>query len=173
MYKKIYILIFIFLTFILNSLDLTDGYKDIKLGMSKSQVEELLKNSPDFIPQREEILSIRIEPDTEIITVEGTTFIEIAYFHFNKDKLFQIFLKINEKKIGYYILLKRFTDKFGKPSGLEPKSAFWQNSNVKIVIEKPCTLKYIYLPIWNELTKTDDKLKNYIEQAREDFINNL
>lgn len=173
MYKNLYIAFFICFSFILNAIDLTDGYKEIKLGMSRKEVEEILKKSPDFIPQREELLSVRIEPDTEIITVEGVTFIEIGYFHFNNDKLFQIFLKINEKKIGYYVLLKRFTDKFGKPSNLEPKRAFWENSNTRIVIEKPCTLKYIYLPVWNDLLKKDDKLKNYIEQAREDFINNL
>lgn len=169
---SIYIIIIIFI-YKLESLDLFKGYKDFKLGMSKSEVEEMLKKSEDFIPIKEEILSVRIEPDTQIIAIEGTTFIDIAYFHFNNDRLFQIFLKINDKKIGYYILLKRFTEKFGNPSYLEPKRVFWQNEEVKIVIEKPCSLKYIYLPIWNELLKKDDKLKNYEEQGREIFIENL
>jgi len=173
MFKKIFIILLIYINFLLTAQNLSNGYKDIKLGMSKSEVEDLLKKSPDFIPLKEEVLSIRIEPDTEIITVEGANFIEIAYFHFNNDKLFQIFLKINEKKIGYYLLLKKFTDKFGKPAKLEPKRAFWENQDIRIVIEKPCSLKYIYLPIWNTLLKKEDKLKNYIQEGRDSFLDQL
>ncbi|OHD10099.1 MAG: hypothetical protein A2Z98_09060, partial [Spirochaetes bacterium GWB1_27_13] len=125
MYKIFFAFFILFLPFNLFSQKLSNGFKDFKLGMSKEQVSNLLKKSFDFDAKREEILSIRLEPDTEIITADGMGFIQIGYFHFNKDKLFQIFLKIDEKKIGYYLLLKNNTERFGNPKRLDPKSASW------------------------------------------------
>ena len=152
---------------------LSDGYKDIKLGMSKKEVSDLLKKSLEFDAKREEILSIRIDPDSEIITAKGLGFINVAYFHFNKDRLFQIFIKLNEKKIDYYSLLKTNTNKYGNPKNLEPTRASWEDSKVKIVIEKPSTIKYLFLSIWNELLKNDNTSDDLNLKLRNTFLENL
>ena len=172
--KHFYFLFFIlFFSFSFYSQVLSEGYKEIKLGMVMTEVESLIKSSPEFYSGREEVLSIRLEPDTQIITAEGTGFIKIAYFHFNEDKLFQIFLILSEKKIGYYTLLKRLTTKFGTPSDLDPLRAYWQNATVKIVIEKPCTIKYLYLPIWNTLLDNNLDERKILDKIREDFVDDL
>jgi hypothetical protein len=161
------------LAFPINCKDLSKGYKDILLGMSKTQVEDILKKDPDFKASKQEILTVRIEPDKEIISSEGNGYIKNGYFHFLNDKLFQIFLVLDEKKIGYYLLLKNNTDKFGKPQKLDPKSATWLDNEVSIVIEKSCTIKYFYLPIWNDLIKKDQSADDIIIKTRNDFVNDL
>jgi hypothetical protein len=173
MHKLLFCLFTFFLVFSLHSKELSDGYKDIKLGMSKSEVVDRMKKSVEFRQKNDEVLSIRIDPDSEILTYEGLGFVEIGYFHFHNDKLFQILLKFDEKKIGYYLLLKNSTEKFGKPNSLDPKSAAWRNDNVSIVIEKPCTMKYFYLPVWNELIKKDQTPDDIILKNRTDFVNDL
>lgn len=177
---SIHFLIKIFLIFITISVfsadnavkKLSPGYKEIKLGMSKDEVTKIINNDSDFSPLKEEILTVRLEPDTEIITTEGLGFIELGYFHFHNDKLFQILLKISESKIGYYTLLKTLTEKFGQPKALSPKRAFWEDENVKIIIEKPCTIKYQYLPIWKELAKKDD-IEAVTKMIRDQFLKNF
>jgi hypothetical protein len=172
--RKLFFTIISFLT--LSSVfsnELSKGYKDILLGMSKTQVQDNLKKNPDFKSGKEEILTVRIDPDKEIISTEGTGYIKNAYFHFFNDKLFQIFLTLDEKKIGYYLLLKNNTEKFGTPQKLDPKSASWQNNEVMIVIEKTCTIKYFYLPIWNDLIKKDQSSDDIILKTRNDFVNGL
>lgn len=172
--NKIYPVFFILLiSSLLFSADLSKGYKGITLGMSKQQVQDNLKTNPDFRGDREEILTVRIEPDKEIISTEGTGYIKNGYFHFYNDKLFQIFLVLDEKKIGYYLLLKNNTEKFGKPSKLDPKSATWQDNEVRIVIEKDCTVKYFYLPVWDDLVKKDRSSDDVVVKTRNDFVNGL
>ncbi|HOV12771.1 MAG TPA: hypothetical protein PK771_00640 [Spirochaetota bacterium] len=174
MHKHIIFLFFLSISFYnLFPLELTDGYKDIKLGMSKEEVSNLLKKSFEFDAKREEVLSIRLEPDTEIITAKGFGFINVGYFHFNKDKLFQIFIKLNEKKIDYYALLKNNTNKYGNPKTLDPERAIWENSKTKIVIEKPATIKYLFLPVWNELIKKDHSTDDLNLEMRNKFLENL
>ena len=101
--KFLFIMFFLFIAYSFSCVEpLSDGYKDIKLGMTKTQVQSILEKSIEFNFKREEILSFRLEPDTEIISTEGFNYIISAYFHFNHDKLFQIILKLSESKTGYY-----------------------------------------------------------------------
>jgi hypothetical protein len=86
--------IIIILFLILSFEPLSDGYKDIKLGMTQDQVKELLKKSIEFDTKKEEVLSTRLEPDTDIISAQGISFIKYAYFHFDHDSLFQQFGKM-------------------------------------------------------------------------------
>lgn len=174
MFKKAYFL-FIFCLFVEASfsLDLNSGYKDIKLGMSKDQVSGLLKKSVDFDAQREEVLSIRLEPDSEIISAKGRGYINRAYFHFSKGVLFQIFMLFDHKKIDYYSLLKNNTKKYGNPQNFDPESSSWENKEIKIVIEKPSSIKYLFLPIWNDLIKKDSSPDDLNLEMRNKFIDNL
>ena len=72
MVKKILIVLFIFSIYYVNSVEpLSDGYRDFKLGMTQEEVKKILEHSIDFRFKREEILSFRMEPDTEIISTEG------------------------------------------------------------------------------------------------------
>ena len=162
-----------FVSFIYGIEPLSEGYKDIKLGITQDEAKNILKQSRDFNLKREEILTIRLEPDTEILSTEGFGFINFAYFHFHQDKLFQILLKIDKNRIGYYLLLKKMSTRFGSPSKFSPKRATWQNDKVRIAIEKPCTIKYIYLPIWNNLVKNDLSSDHILDSIREKFVDDL
>ncbi len=172
-------LFFVFLMiFIINGLTysqepLSDGYKNIKLGMSKEEVQNILMKSIEFNYKKEEILTFRLEPDTDIISTEGYGYIINAYFHFHQDQLFQIILKISEDKIGYYYILKNFTTRFGKSTNLSPTRSIWDNEKIRIVLEKPCTLKYVYLPVWNGLLKEDVTSDNILELNRQKFVDDL
>ena len=167
------IIVIFFVSFLFGVENLSDGYKEIKLGMNKEVVRNILKKSRDFSMKKEELLTIRIQPDTEIISTEGLGFILLAYFHFHHDQLFQIFLKINENKIGYYFFLKKLSARFGAPSKFSPKKSIWENERVRIIIEKPCNLKYIYLPVWNGLVTSDLTSDSVLDSVREKFVNDL
>jgi hypothetical protein len=173
-YKFIAIIIFFLMIFPLFSIEnLSQGYNGILLGMKKDDVKKILENSKDFNAKKEETLSMRLQPDTDIISTEGLGFINFAYFHFYKDQLYQIYFLISEEKIGYYYLLKRLTQRFGPPQNFNPKKAGWSNNNVQIIAEKPCTLKYIYVPIWNDLIKKDQTSDTVLEVQRDKFIDGL
>lgn len=173
-YKFFIYILFIFIILPIYPLEnISEGYNGIMLGMKKDVVNKLLENSKEFNLKKEEILNMRLQPDTDIISTEGLSFINYAYFHFYKDELYQIFFLLSEEKIGYYHLLKRLTERFGQPITFSPKKASWSNNKVQIIIEKPCSIKYILVPVWNGLITKDQTSDTVLEKQREKFIDGL
>ena len=159
--------------------ELPNGYKKYSFGMSMDEVKDAIKEDSLLKNVREEVLSVRIQPDKQILTVYGDRrnggYVEKAYFQFNEDKLFYIYLQLSEKKVGYYSLLKSMTDKYGNATNLEPKKASWENDSVRIQIEKPCILKYTDIKTWDSLSSTEAEMEaRKVEKIeREKFLEDL
>ena len=179
MKKKLILVFIIFNCYILLSANIESGYKDIKFNMSKDSVIELIKKSDEFDNKKDEAIIIRFEPDTEIITAFGKidkntrSFIKKGFFHFSDDKLYLINLNMDEKRIGYYNLLKHYTDKYGKPVSLDPNNVIWEDSNTRIILEKKSTVKFIDINKWNELLKQEREQEDKERETRENFIKNM
>lgn len=177
-------IIFLSVCFLITSMlifadELPNGYKTYSFGMSMDEVKSTIKDDNLLQNVREEILSLRIEPDKQILTVYGDRknggYVEKAYFHFNDNKLFHIYLQLSSTKVGYYSLLKRMTEKYGNASNLKPEKANWENDSVRIQIEKPCILKYTDVKTWNSLSSTEEEMEARKNEKiqREKFLEDL
>ena len=154
---------------------LSNGYKEIKLGMSMDEVKKKLRYSAEFAPEHIEAVQTRMEPDVKTITAEGVNpqsgLIKLGYFFFDDDDhLAAITIKINESKISYYSILKRFTEKYGNPNEFEPDRAIWSDDQTRIILEKPCELKYQSADYNSGSKPNTDILYN---KLRDKFIDDL
>ena len=171
----LFLLTFAFSSFCADKSDLSNGYKEIKLGMSMDEVKKKIKYSAEFAPERIEAVQTRMQPDVKTLTAEGVNpqngLIKLGYFFFDDDdKLAAITIKINESKISYYSILKRFTEKYGNPDEFEPARATWANDETRIILEKPCELKYQSVDYNSDPKKNTDILYN---KLRDKFIDEL
>ncbi len=171
--RSLLIKFFLLYSVVLNSQEFAEGYKEIKLGMNIETVRGLISSMNDFLPIRDEILQIRIEPDKQILTTQGLNFVNKGYFHFHDDSLYQILIKFNSTKIGYYNLLKNLTEKYGKPIALTPKKASWENEKIRITIEKPSTIKYTDKLIWESIIGNNNTNDPNFIILRDEFLDNL
>ena len=179
--RKIIISVLFLFAFILTAFcsdgnaKLSNGYKEIKLGMSMDQVRKKLRFSAEFAPEHIEAVQTRMEPDARTLTASGvnpmTGLVKIGYFFFDEDDhLAAITIKINEDKISYYSILKRFTEKYGNPDEFEPDRAIWADDETRIILEKPCELKYQSIDYNSDQKKNTDILYN---KLRDKFIDDL
>ena len=150
-YKLFFLCFILNLTFIVFADDdhqqISNGYKEFKLGMNRDEVKKKLKYSAEFAPEHIEAVQTRLEPDSHTLTADGVDpingLVKIAYFYFDDDdKLCQIFVKINEKKVSYQKILKKFNTKYGNPTSFDPQRAIWSDEETILTLEKPCILKY-------------------------------
>jgi hypothetical protein len=148
------------------------SFRGIQIGMPIEQVKDLLKKDsyfnyrgdPDvyFLPAREQTL----------IECSGNSFIKRAYFQFVDRKLFAMILDLYEDKVDFYTLLSSFQEKYGPYVSFTPLAVTWEKNNVRLSLEKPLTVKYIDIAVFNRLkeagiaghTEEEKVLKDFLEE---------
>jgi len=161
------ILMLIFLNFAyaqeITNQDLPEGFQDINIGISYKEVTDKLENNDSFLYKKEDV--IYESRQKNIISTLGKGFIKNAIFQFNEDKLINIILYINDDKIDFYTLKKDFLNKWGNPIQVNPNYNIWEDDTTRIILEKPLTIRYIDLTIFE-----DDPKEDIIQESKDDFL---
>lgn len=177
--KKIFSFIAIFfVSFKLISIELPDGYKNIKLGMNLEETKtELLKNSEfgykgdrdvSLIPGKQQTL---IETDAE--KKSGSTFLRRCWFQFYNDYLYTITININPEKMDYYTIFTTLKNKYGEPTSINPQYSCWKNDEVTLYLEKELTIKYISNEVVESLQNSSNIQKSSEEITQKMFLDEL
>lgn len=149
---------------------LPTSFRGIALGMDLESVKENLMADTIFGYRGDRDISLLTVPNRSSIETLGSSFISRAWFQFYEESLYTISLKLNTDKIDYYSIYSHFVKKYGEPLDINPKRAIWENENTRITIERPLSVKYLDLKIFNSLLDTAQIEKTKSEQNRENFI---
>ena len=178
-----YAIIIIYLTFSLvlfakvdegaeqKSEELPSSFHEITLGMGIEDVKELLKNDSSFVYRGERDVSLLLNQKRSLIESEGLYFLKRGFFQFYNERLYTIIVQMNPENIDYYSLYSSLVDKYGEPGLVDQKKALWENDRVRLVLERPLTVKYIDTAVFNEILASKTKKKALSDEVRERFIN--
>ncbi len=149
---------------------LPSSYRNIQLGASLETVKTELQNDPVFGYRGEKDVSLLLTKNTSLIETCGSFFIARAWFQFYNENLYTMIFKLNTDAIDYYSVYSQFCEKYGEPVSLNPKRSIWENETIRLVIERPLTVKYIDLTVFNEILDTSRTKKTKTETNRKNFI---
>ena len=138
--------------------------------MSLETVKDALKADAIFGYRGERDFSLLAAPNRSLIETQGSAFIERAWFQFNEESLYTITLKLNTAKVDHYSIYKHFCEKYGEPLDINPHRAIWENETVRITIEKPLTVKYLDLSVFNSMLEKSQTETAKSEKNREAFV---
>jgi len=147
------------------------GFRDIVLGMTLEEAKDALKEDVYFNYRGDPDVSLLRKPNETVIECEGAVYISRAYFQFFNRALYIINLSLNTDEVDYYSMYTALTEKYGDPDSLDPQSAAWENENILLSLEKPCTVKYIDKVVFQQLLEEAAIEKSVLSVGREDFIN--
>lgn len=153
--------------------ELPQGYRKIMLGMDMESTKAALKEDSVFGYRGERYLSILAGKNRSLIETEGSSNIKRSWFQFYEEKLYIIIIQMDTDKISYYDVYSALCNKYGEPDTLDPKRSIWKNDKTAMILERPLALKYIDLPVFNELLEKSKTDKAYTDILREEFINEL
>lgn len=170
------VLLILFTAFISTSLfcqelDLPMGFRDIKVGLTMDEAKIVIENDGYFKYQGDPDVSMLLTDNRSIIESRGNFYIENGYFQFYEETLYTITLVLDPLEIDYHTMFTTLTKKYGKYNSLSPSKVLWENDKIRISLEKPLTVKYVGLGIYNALIEEDTTQKAIQEKLREDFIN--
>jgi hypothetical protein len=146
---------------------LPDGFRELKLGMPLEAAKQELKSDGYFYYRGEPDVSLLSQPNRTVIETEGVTFIEKAFFQFHEKALYIIILRLNDAKIDYYTMYTTLKEKYGPSDSLDPNQEVWENTAVRLSLERPLQVKYIDVDVFNSLTreqKADESMEHILRR---------
>lgn len=132
---------------------LNPGFDVFRLGMSLVELKDALKRSSFLLYSGEPDATLLDRPNTNLIDVPGVGFVSRGVFQVIDGKLYSISLELNPEKVSYFDVYTQLTKKYGDPTALDPSSARWENPSVRMSLEKPLTVKYIDMPVFQRIEK--------------------
>ena len=150
--------------------NLPRGFHGIELGMELEQVKELLLKDELFYYRGDPDVSFLPMPKQTLIECPGNTYISRAYFQFDQKKLFIMILSLNIKEVDYFSMFTALSEKYGSPTYLDPSAAVWNSEQIRLSLEKPLSVKYIHLPVFNQLRNQGKAEEGTLEYYRKEFL---
>ncbi|MCL2706112.1 MAG: hypothetical protein FWE72_07895 [Spirochaetaceae bacterium] len=147
------------------------GFMDITLGMEINDVKEKLKENSYFNYRGDPDVSMLMTRSQQLIECSGFSFIEKGYFQFYEGKLFIITLVLNTERIDFYTMHTNFEEKYSKPTRVDPKGVYWENSEVNLYLEKPLSVKYMDRKVLDKLASERKEVEDRSGKIKEDFLN--
>jgi hypothetical protein len=147
------------------------GFQDILLGMPLDALKTTLEKSPYFNYRGGPDVSLAPLSKEPIIQTAGVHFVNNGIFQFHNGRLYTIIIDLNQKLLDFYTMFTRLSDKYGEPTSLSPSEVVWENSQVRMSLEKPLTIKYIDRVVFDQLKEAGKAQQSLQELSRQDFIN--
>ena len=149
---------------------LNPGFDAFRLGMSLAELKDALKNNTFFLYSGEPDVTLLDRPNTNLIDVPGMSFFSRGVFQIIDGKLYSISLELNPEKVSYFDVYTQLTKKYGNPTALDPSSARWENATVRMSLEKPLTVKYIDMPVFQRIQKEGRAQQALEALTRDQFL---
>ncbi len=149
---------------------LPDGFGAFHLGMNLQDLKSALKGDASFQYSGEPDVTLLSQPNTNLIDVPGQTYFSRGVFQIVDGKLYSIVLELNLDELDYFTMYSTLTKKYGPPTALDPSSARWENPSVRMSLEKPATVKYLDMAVFQKLQKESRTQKALQALTRDKFL---
>ncbi|GHV89390.1 hypothetical protein AGMMS50267_17500 [Spirochaetia bacterium] len=138
---------------------------ELKTALTEDQMLFQFRGDRDvsFLPKREESL----------IETTGLSFIRRAFFQLREGRLFIMAFNLDPRLVDHYSVYTSFVKKYGEPAILTPQEAVWESGEVRLALERPLTVKYIDLQVFNGIIAESETLKSTELELRERFLNDF
>lgn len=146
------------------------SFRGLELGMSMEAVKAVLAADGMFSYRGDADVSLLARPNESLIEVSGLSFVRRAFFQFHEDRLFVMILVLNEKEMDHYSVFTSLSEKYGKPQSLSPSESVWTDGATRLSVERPLSVKYIDLAVFDQLKAAGEAEQSYEELLRSDFL---
>ena len=149
---------------------LPTGFSSVELGMGVDAVKERLREDPNFIYRGDPDVTLTPDREQQLIEVEGTLFVDRAFFQFEEEELYIVILQLNRSRLDYFTMYTELEGKYGEPAVFDPSQVVWESEDVRMSLEKPLTVKYVSRPVFESLLAAGEMERSQRDLSREDFL---
>lgn len=133
------------------SQELPRVFRKLTLGMGLDELKNALLDDGLFAFRGDSDVSFLPIKEENLVETTGLSFIRRAFFQLREGKVFIMAFSMDTSMTDYYSVFTTFIKKYGEPKSLNPHEAVWENGATRVSIERPLTVKYIDLEVFNAI----------------------
>jgi hypothetical protein len=133
--------------------------------MGLEDLKTALQNDGAFYFRGDRDVSFLPSREQSLVETTGFSFIRRAFFQLREGTLFIMAFSLDPELIDHDSVFTALVKKYGEPAFLDPKQAVWESAETRIAIERPLTVKYIDLGIFNQIIE-----ESSVEESGEVFL---
>jgi hypothetical protein len=149
------------------------SFRGLRLGMTLDELKAALLSDGTFDFRDDRDVSYLPSSGESIIECGGSLAVRRSFFQLSDGKLFIMAFVLNADKVDHYGVFTTLSEKYGPPSNMDPRTAQWEGEAVRLVLERPLTLKYIDKLTFDALVKNDFDQKAPQRLIRQGFLDEL
>ncbi|QQO11188.1 hypothetical protein [Breznakiella homolactica] len=150
--------------------ELPRSFRGISLGMDLDALKDALTRDSYFHFRGDRDVSFLPNREQTLIDTVGFSFIRRAYFQLRDGAVFIMAFTLDPNLIDHYSVFTAFTQKYGEPEQLDPKQAVWVSGTTRVSIERPLTVKYIDMPVFNDIIEESSVRESGEVYLRQEFL---
>ncbi|MDR1429879.1 MAG: hypothetical protein LBI85_06275 [Spirochaetaceae bacterium] len=149
------------------------SFRRIVLGMDLDGLKDALSRDDYFYFRGDRDVSLLPTRNETLIDTTGFSFIRRAYFQLKDGAVFIMAFTLDPEMLDHYSVFTSFVRKYGEPGILDPKQAVWTSGQTRVSIERPLTVKYIDLGVFNELVNESEVRESSEVYRRQEFLDSF
>jgi len=153
--------------------ELPKSYRAFSLGMNLEDLRKALSADEFFAFRGDRDVSLLPLSEQTLVETTGLSFIKRAFFQLKEGKVFIMAFTLNTDKIDHYSVFTTLVQKYGEPKELNPREAVWLSETVRLSLERPLTVKYIDLQVFNNIIEASTVKESKEAILRREFLNDF
>jgi hypothetical protein len=153
--------------------DLPRVFREISLGMGLEDLKAALERDDLFLFRGDRDVSFLPLREQNLIETTGLSFVKRAFFQLQEGALFIMAFTLDPRRVDHYSVFTSLVKKYGEPDSLDPRQAVWESEDTRLAIERPLTIKYIDMRVFNRIVE-DSRVRESREVfQRAEFLDEL
>ncbi|MDR0998791.1 MAG: hypothetical protein LBL70_06960 [Treponema sp.] len=145
-------------------------FREISLGMSLEDLKAALQRDQLFSFRGDRDVSLLPAGDQSLVETTGLSFVKRAFFQLREGRLFIMAFTLNSDLVDHYSVFTSLTEKYGQPGLLSPRQAVWEREGTRLALERPLTVKYIDLEVFNSIIGESRTVESREIRRRQEFL---
>jgi hypothetical protein len=127
------------------------SFRQLNLGMSLDELKEALAADGLFAFRGDRDVSFLPVKEENLVETTGLSFVRRAFFQLRDGRVFIMAFSLDPDMVDHYSVFTTLREKYGDPGSLDPRQAVWENSQTRVSIERPLTVKYIDMDVFSRI----------------------
>ena len=128
-------------------------FRGLFLGMDLDSLKENLVNDDLFTFRGDRDVSWLPIREETLVETTGLSYISRAYFQLVEEEVYLMSFTLNPRLMDHYSVFTSFLRRYGEPLYISPSESVWENEYTRVSIERPLTIKYIDMTVFNRLVE--------------------